>query len=246
MNTKSFMLLFCWALSLPLFAQKQLTDSPDEIPEQVQQFQKGHAKHALKVSGSKDKLSRLLQVLPGKYSNQEQADKHEMFFHIYNIVPIWENRSEDTQWFYESIASGLDPDLPFNQRIFAIRADADGKLERSTYTADLLANHPLAHQDPQSLEYIQEEDLRLLGGCELEIKELEKNHFMLRNTPQQCQNPAVDADYVIFEYHFFPEGAATLPLGFDKLDRLVWGEPETFYLFEREQEQTRANASTDK
>lgn len=246
MNAKNLFFVFCLALSLPAFAQNHLVESPDKIPAQIEAFQKDHKKEAVKTSKKESQLNRLLKVLPGKYSNQEQSEKQEMFFHVYGIVPIWEDRATDTHWFYENIATGFDPDQPFNQRIFSITENSDGVIERTTYTCELLKNHPLAHQDPQSLDYIQVEDLRSLGGCELEVKELEENHFMLRHSPRQCQTPSVDADYVIFEYHFFPEGVATLPLGFDKQDRLVWGEADTYYLFEREGEQARAEVTTGK
>lgn len=246
MNARNLFLVLCFALSLPTFAQDKLVNDPNEIPSQVKEFQKAHKKDAIKTDEEQSKLQRLLKILPGKYANQEQAEEQELFFHIYDIVPIWENRSTDTYWFYESIANGFDPDQPFSQRIFSISEDSNGNLERKTYTCELLKNHLLAHQDPQSLAYILVEDLRALNGCELQIKELATNHFTLRNTPHQCQSPVIDADYVIFEYHFLPEGVATLPLGFDKQDRLVWGEADTYYLFERKGEQARAEVTTGK
>lgn len=65
-------------------------------------------------------------------------------------------------------------------------------------------------------------------------KELSDNHFLLRTTPGDCSDWKVNDDsYMVFEYHFFLQGSATLPLSFNDQDRLVWGDKEQYYLMLR-------------
>lgn len=217
-------------LSNAVLGQGEVPAAPSEVPKQVEAFKKGKFKSSWVVKPKGKQLERLISLLPGIYSNDGESS---LVPHVYEMVPIWKNRSDDVYWFYEGISNAFDTKTPFSQRIISIQKSATGILWQ-TYRSDSLKKHTEVYKDPEQLSYIQKENLKPVEGCDIIAKELKKNHFLLRHRSQQCNNLSKDkAGYTVFEYHFFPQGFASRPLAFDQENRLVWGDKSQYYLMQR-------------
>lgn len=231
----TFQTLFLAFLSLLLLntsvlGQGEVPQAPVEIPDQMEAFKKVQTS-ASTTQASGVLIDRLVGSLPGVYRNEGQTS---LFPHVYEMVPIWEERSTNIHWFYEGMSNAFDTDAPFSQHIISIQENKSGEVVWTTYSCHLLEHHAEVHKDPKQLEYIQKEDLKLVEGCGSVVQELEENHFMFRHKAEKYNTLSKgEKGYTVFEYHFFPQGLAFRPLSFDEKDRLVWGDKRHYYLMQR-------------
>lgn len=217
---------------LALFLSVSLLNA--QVPQQVKAFQEKMSRSEAPVTYSEcsENLATILQLSTGYFDTGEQEKNSPLFRHIYRAFPIWEKPVEGKYWFYEEIALGVEADKPFSQRVFSYEEDAQGHIVRHYYYSPQLENYTNAWKNPQEIsDNIQLGDLTKLSGCGMAVQKIDDNLYYLAHDELSCHEPmSGPKGYVQYEYYLFSGGLATRPLAYDSSGRLVWGEPNTWYL----------------
>lgn len=241
---KKFSLLV-FGLCLSGLSQAQVLPSDLEdmtkAPKTIRQFQNlAEASTEVDVRNIDSPLARLIALTPGVYDNKRQiatdADT-ELMEHTYIAVPVFEQRNTPHKWFYEQIQVAFDPQHPFSQRLFYYEETHEGLRRRSFVIPSDALSYANFWNDPEArkrLEKLQIEDLIPIPSCDMHLKMLSDDHFMVYHKAPSCHDPALkNVASIRYEGHYFPEGVALRPLGFNDGGDVVWGFPNEYYLFER-------------
>lgn len=144
LKTFSIILICCLFLSRTATAQGDIPEASKDVPEQMKGFKKANKKATLKAPVG-TLLERLVEIMPGKYTNEHQS---ELIPHVYELTPIWKGRDADTYWFYEGISNAFDSNDPFSRHIVSVREKEAGEVVWTYYHTDSLQNHVNIYKEP--------------------------------------------------------------------------------------------------
>ncbi|MDW8262882.1 MAG: chromophore lyase CpcT/CpeT [Phycisphaerales bacterium] len=187
-------------------------------------------------------LSTLLQWMSGSFSSEQQHhDDPENFLDIrLRMIPIWQHRA-DGCWLYVEQARAEAQDRPYRQRVYQLLQHLNGELESRVY--ELPGEGPRdvlrfagAWRDPQKLDGLTPDQLKLREGCSILLTRTADGHFEGGTRGKGCASSLQGAVYTTSEVRIYADRLITWDRGWDENDRQVWGARKGGYVFVRTKE----------
>ncbi len=178
-------------------------------------------------------LDRLAAWMTGTFSSaaQSQADPEYVDVRLH-LAPVWSART-DGRWFYveQAIATALDK--PYRQRVYRLRALADGLFESKVFELPDPTVAVGAWKQPDPLATLDPAALVDRPGCAVLLRAVDAASFAGSTLGSQCLSTFRGATYATSEVTVTATGLVSWDRGYDAAGKQVWGAAKGGYKFDR-------------
>jgi|GEM_PF-748743 len=178
-------------------------------------------------------LDRLAAWMTGTFSSaaQSQADPDYIDVRLH-LAPVWTART-DGRWFYveQAIATALDK--PYRQRVYRLRAVADGLFESKVFELPDPSVAVGAWKQPDALATLDPAALVDRPGCAVLLRAVDGASFAGSTLGSQCVSGFRGAAYATSEVTVTATGLVSWDRGYDAAGKQVWGAEKGGYKFDR-------------
>ncbi|MHC4948831.1 MAG: CpcT/CpeT family chromophore lyase [Planctomycetota bacterium] len=185
-------------------------------------------------------LKRLVRWMIGSFSNvmQAEADPQQYVEARVEIVRIWHGR-EDGFWLYAEHAVDIDPDRPYQQRVYRATAWTDGtlRLEPYEFPPGEALRHAGAWRSFDPLADLAPEDLVARPDCPILLRPEDDRMFVGATEGDGCASQREGAAYATTQLMVRDDMVVIWDRGFDATGLQVWGPQHGGYLFNRRTEE---------
>ncbi len=192
-----------------------------------------------------DAFDRLLALMAGSFSSEQQSIDDRAFFDIrLHMARIWTSgpRAQPasphtrTAWLYVEQAMATTLDKPYRQRIYRLT-----QLDATTFKSEVfeLPGDPLrfagTFASPQAFNNLTPDQLSARAGCEILLASLRDGTFEGTTNGRDCPSSLRGASYATSQARITAEGLITWDRGFNDKAEQVWGATKSGYIFRRVQ-----------
>ncbi len=186
------------------------------------------------ASAGGNDLDTLFDWMSGSFSSAAQAAEDPDFYHItLEMAPVWAERAGE-HWLYVEQAVAATKDKPYRQRVYRLRALADGTIESAVYLLPNPEDVVGAWKGSGLLNGVSPEDLELRTGCSVFLKRVDESRFAGATSGSECASSLRGAAYATSEVTISEDGIESWDQGFDAAGKQVWGAEKGGYIFDRQ------------
>ncbi len=177
-------------------------------------------------------LSKLVSYLEGSYSSERQSLQDSSYFHItLDMKRIWPENT-DGAWLYVEQTAASSPGRPYRQRIYQVRQTSDTTFTSSIYSFSDPKPFIGAHLQPEMLNAISADSLKLLQGCDIFLSYV-NGVFQGSTKEGQCANAWGEATYATSEVVLYADHMVSWDRGYNDAHEQVWGAEKGGYQFDK-------------
>jgi len=185
------------------------------------------------TAGPASDLDRLAGWMTGSFANAAQAKAEPEFSEAtLHLARIWRERA-DAAWLYVEHALAKSPEAPFRQRVYRVRALADGVFECRAYEISDPEKYVGAWKEATPLASLAPEALFGREGCAVLLRAIDAKTFSGSTLGSQCPSALKGATHATSEVTVTAEGLVSWDRGFDSKGVQVWGRTKGGYRFDR-------------
>lgn len=178
-------------------------------------------------------LDRLAAWMTGTFSSEAQSKADPTYFDVrLHIAPVWTVRT-DAKWFYVEQAIATSLDKPYRQRVYRLRALADGLFESQVFELKDPAAAVGAWAEANPLATLEPSALVDRPGCAVLLRAVDPSTFAGSTLGSQCASTFRGAAYATSEVTVTATGLVSWDRGYDAAGKQVWGAEKGGYRFER-------------
>lgn len=177
-------------------------------------------------------LHKLVMLLTGEFSNEEQAENDISFTHL-NLrnIRIWENKPE--YWLYSEISDAKNSSLIYSQRIINYkRADASTFVSTS-YTILNAENYKGAQAKPELFNKLTQDSIRVKDGCQMYFKKKTSTIYSGKIKKKSCLSNVDYINYITSSFVISKNKISIWTKGYDSKGKQVWGVIKGPYTYKR-------------
>ena len=179
-------------------------------------------------------LDTVFTWMTGSFSSAEQAAADPDFYHItLKMTPMWTDRAGE-HWLYVEQAVAATKDKPYRQRVYRVKALADGTIESAVYLLPDPEKAVGAWKDTGLLDDVTPEDLELRTGCSVFLERVDASRFAGATSASECASSLRGAAYATSKVVISADGIESWDQGFDTDGKQVWGAEKGGYIFNRQ------------
>lgn len=183
------------------------------------------------AASARSSLDELLRHLSGDFSSRAQAERDPAYFEVLlSMHPIWSSRG-DGPWLYVEQAIAGSEDKPYRQRIYRLRAEADGVVSEVYELPGDVLRFVGAQHDPAKLDALDPAQLLPRTGCELRLQRRDDGSYIGRTGERSCPSDLRGASYATSEAVIVAGRFHSWDRGFDASGKQVWGATAGPYEF---------------
>lgn len=179
--------------------------------------------------------SQLLSWMQGSFNSSIQANADKSYYNIHlNMVEIWPEDPNGPWLYVEQAADGF-LEKPYRQRVYRLKALADGQFESEVYSFDNPLNFAGHWQNPNPLAALKPSDLSIRVGCSVFLNwQPDSQSYSGSTDAKKCQSSLRGASYATSIVTVFSDRIESWDQGFDDKDKQVWGATKAGYVFDRQ------------
>lgn len=177
-------------------------------------------------------LDQLVAWMSGSFSSAAQAARtagaprdHSYFDVRLHMTPIWSERT-DGRWLYVEQALASQPERPYRQRVYRVRAE-DGGFASDVFllpgTQEEQWRLAGAWSDATRLAGLSPERLVMRDGCSIHLTRRADGVFTGSTTGNRCPSERQGAAYATSHVEIRADLLTSWDRGFDASGKQVWG-----------------------
>ncbi|GGX17273.1 chromophore lyase CpcT/CpeT [Aquimarina muelleri] len=177
-------------------------------------------------------LHKLILLLTGEFSNEEQAENDVSFTHL-NLknIRIWENKPG--YWLYSEVSNAKNHNLVYIQRIINYKRMNASTFVSTSYTILNPENYKGIQEKSKLFNKLTRDSIIIRDGCQMYFKKKTSTIYSGKIKKKSCPSSIDYIDYITSAFVISKNKISIWTKGYDNNGKQVWGKIKGPYKYKR-------------